>query len=107
MSRRKSRKHSPEFKFKLVIEALRSERTRAEIAREHDITKSLLYKWEQAFLEKGADVFRSADSQAQELVERDERIGDLERLVGRLTLDNDVLKKFETQLNSLPRRSGR
>jgi len=91
----------------LIIECLRGERTRAEIAREHDITKSLLYKWEQAFLEKGADVFRSADVHIQEVTERDERIADLERLVGRLTLDNEVLKKFETQLNLLPRKNGR
>lgn len=107
MPRRKTRKHSPELKFKLVIESLRGERTRAEIAREHDITKSLLYKWEQSFLEKGADVFRSSDVQAQEVAERDERIADLERLVGRLTLDNEVLKKFETQLNLAPRKNGR
>ena len=106
MPRRKARTHSPEFKFKLVIEALQGERTRAEIAREHDITKSLLYKWEQAFLEKGADVFRSADAQVQEIAARDERIADLERLAGRLTLDNEVLKKFETQLNLLPRKNG-
>jgi len=106
MPRRKTRTHSPEFKFKLVIESLRGERTRAEIARENDITKSLLYKWEQAFLEKGADVFRSTDAQIQEIAARDERIADLERLVGRLALDNEVLKKFETQLNLLPRKNG-
>jgi len=40
-----------ESKYKLVLEALRGERTRAEIAREHDVSKSLLWKWEQAFLE--------------------------------------------------------
>lgn len=107
MSRRKHRQHSPEFKFKLVVEALRGERTRAEIAREHDITKSLLYKWEQAFLTQGADVFRSAESQTQEMAERDERIADLERLVGRLALENEVLKKCERQLNSLSSRNGR
>ena len=107
MPRRKQRKHSPEFKFKLVIESLRGERTRTVIARENDVTKSLLYKWEQAFLEQGADLFRSADSQAQEVTERDERIADLERLVGRLALENEVLKKFETQLNLQPRKNGR
>jgi transposase-like protein len=107
MPRRKLRKHAPEFKFKLVVESLRGERTRTEIARENDITKSLLYKWEQAFLEQGADVFRSADLRTQELAERDQRIADLERLVGRLALENEVLKKFETQLNSTPRKNGR
>lgn len=107
MPRRKLRKHAPEFKFKLVVESLRGEQTRTEIARENDITKSLLYKWEQAFLEQGSDVFRSADLRTQELAERDQRIADLERLVGRLALENEVLKKFETQLNSTPRKNGR
>ena len=86
---------------------IRSNYTRTEIARENDVTKSLLYKWEQAFLEQGADLFRSADSQAQEVTERDERIANLERLVGRLALENEVLKKFETQLNLQPRKNGR
>lgn len=45
MPRRKLHKHAPEFKFKLVVESLRGERTRTEIARDNDITKSLLYKW--------------------------------------------------------------
>lgn len=107
MPRRKLRRHAPEFKFKLVLEAQRGERTRAEIAREHDITKSLLWKWEQAFLDGGPDIFRSADTVSRELSERDERIADLERLVGRLTLENEVLKKFERQLNSAPGRSGK
>jgi transposase-like protein len=106
MARRILRRHSPEFKFKLVLEALRGERTRAEIAREHDITKSLLWKWEQTFLDGGPDVFRSTDATSRELAERDERIADLERLAGRLALENEVLKKFERQLNSAPRRSG-
>ncbi|MCB8922194.1 MAG: transposase [Ardenticatenaceae bacterium] len=107
MPRRKLRKHAPEFKFKLVVESLRGEQTRTEIARENDITKSLLYKWEQAFLEQGSDVFRSADLRTQELAERDQRIAGLERLVGRLALENEVLKKFETQLNSTPHKNGR
>ena len=35
-------------------------------AREHDITKSLLYKWEKDFLERGAELFRSTEIQTQE-----------------------------------------
>lgn len=56
MSKRKHHTHSPEFKFKfkLMVEVLKGGKSRAEIARENDITRSLLHKWEQAFLEKGA-----------------------------------------------------
>lgn len=106
MARRKQRTHSAEFKFKLVLEALKGEKTRVEIAREHDITKSLLWKWEQAFLERGADVFRSTDKQQVEIALRDERIADLERVAGRLTLENEVLKKFEMRLGSPSSKSG-
>lgn len=82
-----------------MLEAVRGERTRTEIAREHHITKSLLYKWEQAFLQQGADVFRSAEAVQTKIKSRDERTADLERLVGRLALENEVLKKFEIKLS--------
>ena len=36
MAKRKQRRHSAEFKFKLVLEALKGERTRTEIASEHN-----------------------------------------------------------------------
>lgn len=106
MARRKQRTHSAEFKFKLVVEILKGEKTRVEIAREHDITKSLLWKWEQAFLENGANVFRSTDKQQAEIELRDERIANLERVAGRLMLENEVLKKFEMRPDSAPVRNG-
>ena len=95
--RRRHRRHAPNFKFRLVLEAFKGEKTRAEIAREHDITKSLLYNWEQAFLEHGPEVFAADDAYQQNIAERDERIAELERLVGQLTLENRILKKLETQ----------
>ena len=106
MARRKKRTHSAEFKFKLVIEILRGEKTRTEIARDYDLTKSLLWKWEQAFLEQGADVFRSVDRQQTEIAQRDERIANLERVAGRLTLENEVLKKFEMKPDLPTRKKG-
>lgn len=106
MTKRKQRTHSAEFKFKLVLEALKGEKTRAEIAREHDVTKSLLYKWEQQFEERGADVFRSADSYQADILARNERIANLERVAGRLALENEVLKKFEMQLTTMSRKNG-
>ena len=99
MANRKKRSFLAEFKFSLILEVLKGEKTRTEIAREHDITKSLLWKWEQAFLAQGADVFRSASKQQAEIVLRDERIANLERVAGRLSLENEVLKKFEMRLD--------
>ena len=96
----KQRQHSAQFKFEAVMEALRGEKTRAEICRERNVTKSLLWKWEQAFLARGASVFESTHSQQRALNERDKQIADLERMVGRLTMENEILKKSETWLTS-------
>ena len=101
MTKRKHRNHTPEFKFKLVVEVLKSEKTRAEISREYDITRSLLHKWEKEFLSEGADIFRSATTKNDELEASRKRVADLERLAGKLALENEVLKKFET-IQGLP-----
>ena len=107
MGKRKHRTHAPEFKFKLVVEVLKGEKSRAEIARENDITRSLLHNWEQAFLTDGADIFRSTETKKEELEESRHRVADLERLAGTLALENEVLKKFETVQSSQWRKSGR
>lgn len=106
MAKRKVRNHTAVFKFNLILEVLQGEKTRAEIAREHDIAKSLLYKWEQAFLAKGSEIFSSTDQLQKELASRDEHIADLERIVGQLTIENKLLKKFEIPLSSARHRNG-
>lgn len=107
MAKRKYRQHSAEFKFKLVLEILKGERTRNEIAVEHDINKSLLHKWEKAFLSNGTSVFTVETVQQDEIDAQAGRIAELERLVGQLALENQVLKKFETRLTSHSRKNGR
>lgn len=44
MAKRKVRNYTAVSKFNLFLQLLQGEKTRAEIAREHDIAKSLLYK---------------------------------------------------------------
>ena len=100
MTKRTIRNHTAVFKFKLILQVLQGEKSRTEIAREHDIAKSLLYKWEQAFLAKGSEIFSSSDSYQKELSGRDEHIADLERMMGQLTIENKLLKKFEMRLDS-------
>jgi transposase len=85
------RKFSAEFKAKVVLELLRGEKGLLEASREYKIKDTVLSRWKQEFLERAPDVFRQGEGEGQR--QEQERIAELERLVGRLTLELDVAKK--------------
>ncbi len=103
----KRRTFSPEFKFEAVLDRVRGEKTIAQICRERDISESLLYKWRDAFFERGAGIFVDQRSNANGSDRQAERIAELERLVGRQTLEIEVLKKARSLLNAVSKTNGR
>ena len=84
----KRREFTREFKLKVLAEIAASQ-TMAQVARRYQFNPNLLTQWrkqlskykEQAFAGRG----RAYSEEA--------RVAELERLVGRLTLENDLLKK--------------
>lgn len=85
------RKFSPEFKVKVVLEMLKGEKGLMQASRDYGIKDTVLSRWKQEFLERAPDVFRPEESEDQgKMVER---VAELERLVGRLTLELDMAKK--------------
>jgi len=103
---KKRRNHTAEFKFDTVMEAVRGEKSKAQICRDRDITESLLYRWQQEFVEKAPTLFAESNSTATPDREKEEQIAELERMVGRLTMELDVLKKSTSWLRSQRRRNG-
>jgi transposase-like protein len=92
----KRRTYTSEFKAQLVLQMLSGEKSAAQLSREHGIKDSVLSRWRQEFVERSAQVFE----RGQERDEEDRRVADLERMVGRLTMENDILKKASQWLNS-------
>ena len=92
------RRFSPEFKVRVVLELLTKERSAAEICRTHQIKDSLLYRWKQEFLERASQVFGAHDQ--GEIMQQRQRIAELERMVGRLTMELEAAKKASTWLSS-------
>ena len=91
---KKHRTFSPEFKAQAVLAVLSGSKTAAEICREHQIKPDLFSRWKAAFLESAAKVFeRETPLDLQQA-----RIAELERMVGRLTLELEVAKKASTLL---------
>jgi len=99
----KWRKHSPEFKAAVVLELLTGKRSVSELAREKRIKDSLIYRWRSEVLERLPEVFAVAAPETQ----MDERIQELERLLGQKTVENEALKKASKWLSSVSGKSDR
>jgi len=84
------RKFSAEFKAKVVLELLRGEKGLMEASREYEIKDTVLSRWKQELLERAPDMFRVGEAEGAH--REQERIADLERLVGRLTLELDMAR---------------
>ena len=90
----KRRIFTREFKLQ-VIREVELGKTQAQAAREYQITETTISKWrkqhrkysERAFAGRG----RAYTDEA--------RTAELERMVGRLTMENDLLKKLLEKLN--------
>ena len=57
MTRRKRRNHSPEFKAKVAIAAVKGDKTLAELAQQFDVHPNQITDWKAQLLERSAAVF--------------------------------------------------
>ena len=83
----KYRKFSNEFKKHLVEQLLSGVKV-SEICRQYDIAKQVLTRWQKKYEQGDLDNAPKNGQLAAEI-----KIKELESLVGRLTLDNELLKK--------------
>jgi transposase-like protein len=88
------RQFTPEFKAQVVLDILTGVQSPAEVCRKHHLSPNLPSLWKAAFLERAPLVFQ-ADERRDGL---EARIAELERVLGRLTLENEVLKKVSSRL---------
>jgi transposase len=82
------RRFSPEFKARVVLELLTGKKGLMEASREYGIKDTVLSRWKQEFIERAAMVFEQPKLDGQE-----KEIAELERIVGRLTIQLDMAKK--------------
>ncbi len=87
----KSRKqYSPEFKFQVTLEALKSDKPLSEIARAYDVHPVTLSNWKKQFLDKGAEVFGGKE----EVKNYEKKVSDLERILGKKEVEIALLKNI-------------
>ena len=89
MTRRMRRNHTPGFKAKVALAAIKGDRTLAELAQLFDVHPNQITTWKAQLLEGAAGVFSSGAASAEAAPV------DLKALhakIGELTLENDFLE---------------
>jgi len=99
---RKRRNHSPQFKARLALEALKEERSVSEIAQDHNLNPNLVRRWRDELLEKADTVF-DTPKQIKEQKRREEVLeaerDELLKAVGSATVERDWLRRIYKDIN--------
>jgi transposase-like protein len=96
MTKHSRRKFSADFKAKVALEAIKNQKTLAELSQQFDVNAVTISKWKAEFLENMAVIFKNG---------REEKASpespDMDRLyaqIGQLKVENDFLKKSARKL---------
>ena len=99
--RQHRRSFSKDFKRGLIEELLSGTSRVSELCRKHDLSQPLISNWKQDYLYGKLDNEPVTDAGYKHKVEQ------LERRVGQLTMDNELLKKALKSANNHPKKNGR
>ena len=84
------RTYTAEFKARVVLELISGKKSWGQASRDYKIKDSVISRWRQEFLKRSPMVFettRDQDGRAQ-------RIDELERVLGRMTVQLEMAKKY-------------
>ena len=107
------RRYSVDQKLAVLQEAAQPGMTISYVARRHGISASLIFGWRRRMTEGGKEAIRADDAVVARAEVRalERRIQELERVLGKKTMENEILreavkvaheKKLISQLPSLP-----
>lgn len=88
MTRRPRRNHSPAFKAKVALAAIKGEKTMIELAQQFDVHPNQIKQWKDQLLDGAVGVF--GDDRKEDAVPTVD-VKSLHAKIGELTLENDFL----------------
>ena len=98
MTKRSRRTHSPAFKAKVALAAVKGEKTLAELAQQFDVHPNQITTWKNHLLEGAAGVFGHDDKGS---AEAPVDLKALHAKIGELALENDFLSGALTKAGLL------
>jgi transposase len=87
MARRARRMHSPAFKAKVALAAIKGEKTLADLAQQYDVHPNQITAWKAQVLDGATGLFGGGAAETAPAVD----LKVLHAKIGELTLENDFL----------------
>ena len=88
MTRRARRNHTPAFKAKVALAAVKGELTLSELAQHFDVHPNQIAQWKAQLLESASAVFDGRGVRPEPAID----VKSLHAKIGELTLENDFLE---------------
>ena len=92
----KRRQFTKEFKLQ-VLREIKAGKSAAQVAREHQVHPTMIYKWQKQQEQHGEQAF---PGNGHTTTTQEAKIAELERLIGQMTVENAFLKRVLTTLEA-------
>ena len=90
MTIRKRKTHSPAFKAKVALAALKGEETVAQLSSRFGVHPTMIHGWKKALLQNAASVFERGNRANKD---QDALVSELYKQIGQLTVEKDFLSR--------------
>jgi transposase len=91
MSKRKQ--YQADFKARVALEAIKGERTVADLSSRFGVHPTMVHQWKKALLEGAPGVFERGGAAREAAQADDTKLKDLHAKIGELTVANDFLSR--------------
>jgi transposase len=98
----KRKQYSPQFKAKVALEAIRGEKTAAELASQYEVHPTLINNWKRQLLEEASSLFEKGTQALKADTNQQAQVNELYRQIGQLKVERDFLASRSAQLGLKP-----
>lgn len=96
--------YTAEFKVKVVLESFQRDTTIEQVCQRFAVSRSLVQRWRQEFQQKAPTLFLDQRNPAGKAIRQGYKPGEspdeLKKLIGELTVQNEILKKVQGLVGS-------
>jgi transposase-like protein len=95
---KKRKQYSAQFKSKVALEAVRGEKTVAELAAQYELHPTVINNWKRQLIERTSEIFERDTQQHRVDSDSQTQIDELYRQIGQLKVERDFLASRSVRL---------